>query len=235
MFTVRWKSARGQTVLGLLVIPLLCLASGAFGQVAPTCNVGSPTGLNSPFGCNDPYHVSYYGNANSGLPSAQVNIVNPGSLAGYSQHDAHPPVGDLCANVYVFVSDQQMTECCSCLITPNGNLQLSVDNDLTANPYTTDPPKAGDIKIVSSAAAGLSCTGTAGLPFAALPYTPAGTLLEWITHSRPTTASLVTVTETAFHPTFLIQQEQQKLVNQCYTIWTNGTGHGRCTCGATPK
>ena len=103
-------------------------------------------------GDNDAYYLGYYGGANMGLPAAEVTIVNPGSSGGYSYFDptAPGPYGDLCANIYVFTSDQQMVECCSCFVSPNGLRTLNVDVDLTANPLTNTPPHTGLIKIVSS-------------------------------------------------------------------------------------
>jgi hypothetical protein len=42
----------------------------------------------------------YYTNANtSGFPDARMPVVNPGSVSGFS------PAGDLCANIYVFISN----------------------------------------------------------------------------------------------------------------------------------
>jgi hypothetical protein len=232
MFKLRWKSTRAQMVWGLLAIPLtvVCLVSSAFGQAVSTTTPGA----------TDPFHAAYFGNANSPvIPDAQVNIVNPGSLAGYSKNDGHGPYGDLCANIYVFDSDQQLTECCSCEITPNGLLQLSVNNNLAADPYTGVPPVAGDIKIVSSYAnetAANACSttfGTIAYPTAALGYTPVGTLVAWITHSRPSLPTLTTVTETPFHRANLSGTESEKLVDDCYSVWSNGSGTGRCTCGSS--
>jgi hypothetical protein len=58
--------------------------------------------------------------------------------------------GTVCANIYVFAADQQLTQCCACPVTPNGLLTLSVRNDLTDNPLTGDFPERGVIKLLSS-------------------------------------------------------------------------------------
>src|SRR5260370_42613869 len=41
--------------------------------------------------------------------------------------------GGLCADIYVFDSHEEMNECCSCPVTNNGLLTLSVEDDLTNN------------------------------------------------------------------------------------------------------
>jgi hypothetical protein len=52
-----------------------------------------------------------------------------------------------------------MVECCSCRITPNGLLTLSVGNNLTNNPVTSVVPVDGTVKIVATnGSAGGACT-----------------------------------------------------------------------------
>ena len=67
------------------------------------------------------------------------------------------PVGDICANIYVFDANQEMVACCSCRVTPNGLLSLSVANGLTNNPVTSVVPVNGEVKIISTLA-GAKCT-----------------------------------------------------------------------------
>jgi len=61
-----------------------------------------------------------------------------------------PEPGTLCANLYVFASDQQLAECCACPITPDGLLTFSVRDDLTNNPLTGVTPEDGVIAILTS-------------------------------------------------------------------------------------
>jgi len=42
-------------------------------------------------------------------------------------------VGTLCAEIYVFDSEEEMGECCGCPVSPNGLDQISVGRDLLAN------------------------------------------------------------------------------------------------------
>jgi hypothetical protein len=64
--------------------------------------------------------------------------------------EAMTPPGALCAMIYVFTSDQQLSQCCGCPVTPNGLLTLSVTHDLTDNPLTGVFPERGVIKLVSA-------------------------------------------------------------------------------------
>jgi hypothetical protein len=125
------------------------------------------------------YNYGYYTNANTaGFPDARMSVINPGSKGGFS------PVGDLCANIYVFLPDTQMIECCSCKVSPNGLRTFSLNTDLTSNPFTSFTPHSGAIKIVSSAvlANGLCETSTVTpfqkvmFPVAGTNYTPASSL-----------------------------------------------------------
>jgi hypothetical protein len=237
------SASRAQVKLGFLsaILILTCLMSpAAFAQSAQFDRTGDI----------DAYYIGYFGNANvAGFPDSQVNIVNTGSTGGYSVLDFKTPVGDLCANIYVFKSDQEMVECCSCYTTPNGQIQLSTNVDLTSNPLqnsaTVPNPVAGVLKIVSSdPISSGTCTqsATAGgvtstLPVAATDYQPDGSLRTWNTHSRRTTATLFTVTEIPFRPARLDSRgsELSKLQAQCFFIWNSGSGKGRCTCGTEPN
>jgi hypothetical protein len=231
------------TLLAIAVV-LTCLASTGFAQ--STASEGR----------NDAYYLGYYGNANMGFPSAEVNIVNPGSTGGYSQFESPSgPYGDLCANIYVFTADQQLAECCSCFVSPNALRTLNIDVDLTSNPLTAARPRAGLIKIVSSDTQSdgtcvSSQTNPAGttytIPVAATTYYPEGSLRTWITHIRQTVAGaspLFTLSETEFRHADLGHHdygtesrddggsELYKIQRQCAFIALNGSGHGLCTCG----
>ena len=66
----------------------------------------------------DVFQVNYFRNANTrGAPDATVSIDNPG-----------PSGGSLCSMIYVFLPDQQMSECCGCLNSPDDLFTLSVNN-----------------------------------------------------------------------------------------------------------
>jgi len=248
MLTRRWNSAGTARILWTLLtiaVILTCLASTGFAQ--STASEHS----------KDAYYLGYYGNANMGFPAAEVNIVNPGSTGGYSQFESPSgPYGDLCANIYVFTSDQEMVECCSCFVSPNALRTLNIDVDLTSNPLTSARPHAGLIKIVSSdtqsdGTCTSSQTNPAGTTFtidlAATTYNPEGSLRTWVTHARSTVGGaspLFTLTETEFRHADLGREaygpesrddggtELYKIQRQCAFIALNGSGHGHCTCGS---
>ena len=254
MLTRRWNSAGTARILWtLLTIAVIftCLASTGFAQ--------STTSEHS----KDAYYLGYYGNANMGFSvEADLNIVNPGSTGGYSAAELVDGIdGDLCANIYVFKADQELAECCSCFLSPNGLRTLTLDGDLTSNPVqnTTVVPKphAGLIKIVSSDTSNTdngSCVTTTtngngtsyAIPKAATSFYPEGSLRSWITHVRPTltgASTLFTLTETEFRKADLGREsygaesrddggtELYKIQHQCANIALNGSGFGLCTCG----
>jgi hypothetical protein len=161
---------------------------------------------------SDVYSVDYFANANtSGAADATVRIVNPGTSGG-----------NLCADIYVFDTNEEMSECCSCTITPDGIIALSVDNDLTSNPLTGTILNNGVLKIVSAAPAG----GTCPLP---TKIAPQPSLRTWTTHIQNTS---FTLTENAAQAETLSLAEGKALQAQCSDIKGAGSGHGVCANSA---
>lgn len=142
------------------------------------------------------YGVTYFSNAHTaGAPDATLRIVNPGT-----QGSGFFGKGTLCANIYVFNYDEQPAECCSCRVTPNAELELSV-NALTQNPFSVGPiPKRGDIKVVSAFPNPLTnlcdATSTSLALAAGSPTTGSGEieygLDGWATHVQRLTAATLT-------------------------------------------
>jgi hypothetical protein len=141
-----------------------------------------------------------------------------GSGAGTKNGTAYPP-GNLCAMIYVFAPDQQMSECCGCGLTPNALLTLDGTN-LLSNPLTGAALPTGVIKIVSST----------GYP-ACNPSNPvpATGLSAWATHTQ----TLGITTETPFLNSTLSTGELKDLANTCAIITKEGSGAGVCTCPAS--
>ena len=82
------------------------------------------TGANNAMAQDGPdvYRLSYFSNANTtGAPNGLVHIGHPGTQGDQAGS------GDLCANIYVFTPDEQLNECCSCRLTPNALLVLSIN------------------------------------------------------------------------------------------------------------
>jgi hypothetical protein len=161
-------------------------------------------------GLTDLLKVNYFSNANTaGAADGTVRISNPGS-----------PTGELCAQVYVFDPFQEMSECCACLVTPDGLRTLSVNTDLTSNPLTGVTLTQGSVSIISG-------------------YTPNGvcsplnnyvspTIRAWGTHIQNGTFA---ITETEYSDRMLGSWNDNLLID-CYAIALDGSGHGTCTCGS---
>src|SRR5580658_1892251 len=112
----------------------------------------------------DVFKINYFSNNVAGAPDATVRIDNPGLT-----------YGNLCAMIYVFDADQQLTECCGCVETHNGLRTLSLHSDLTSNPLTGVVSRNGVIKIVSAAVNDSPCDPTSNV-------SPKANLRAWVTH-----------------------------------------------------
>ena len=157
--------------------------------------------------------VSYFSNAHtSGVADATVRLTNPG-LTG----------GNLCAEIYVFDQSQQLSECCGCLVSPDGLQTLSVNTDLTGNPLTGVQSTTGVVKIVpADAAVNPSCNPTA--------IAPKASLVAWSTNIQQQSASAFAMTETTFQLGPLGDDELAALQNQCSSSFSLGSGQGVCSC-----
>ena len=117
---------------------------------------------------SDIYKVDYFANANtSGAPDGTVRLDNPGTFTGVNPN--------VCAAIFVFDTAQEMSECCSCLLTPDGLRTLSVNVDLTSNPLTGVTLSSGVIKVVSTRPVG----GVCPLP---TKLGPIPAVRSWVTH-----------------------------------------------------
>jgi hypothetical protein len=160
----------------------------------------------------DTLKVDYFANANTaGATDATVRLTDPGTAVG----------GNLCAVIYVFDSTQEMSECCSCVLSPDGLRTVSVNGDLTSNPLTGVTLTTGAIKIVSTPTAGGVCALTRVL-------NPKAAIRSWATHIQN---GGFAVTETASQDAALSAAEVLRLQTECYGIQLDGSGNGICTCG----
>ena len=99
--------------------------------------------------------AEYSNNTNPNVADARIHLINVGTLGTPL---TEPAAGNVCANIYVFDTQQEMIACCSCLITPDGRASAAVGADLTSNSVTGIAPTNGVIKIVATAAQnGSSC------------------------------------------------------------------------------
>jgi hypothetical protein len=149
-------------------------------------------------------------------PDESLRIVNPGVQSTASV------LGDLCANIYVFDSAQELKECCSCPVTANGYTRLSVNTNLTANPGNGVAFNIGSVVVVPSVlSAATPCNPTSVSPIPSLDV--------WSTHVANKGGGFGLV-ETLAPSAPLSTGELSELQNVCGFIVANQSGAGICSC-----
>jgi hypothetical protein len=166
----------------------------------------------------------YSNNAGSGRTVNQsLRLIN----VGQQGTPVTSPVGDICANLYIFDNNQSMIACCSCRIAPNALASASIGAQLTSNPLTSFIPVAGTISIVPlTAGATVACSPIA--PFAS---SDAALIRGYGTHlevSGPATY----ITETEIPVSTLGPDEAAFLSNACLFVQYLGSGKGTCACSS---
>jgi hypothetical protein len=186
------------------ILGLLVLAPGALLAQGPT------------------YYVDHYINNPGPVPGGNdqvLRIINVGT----GGTPLTSPVGDICADIYVFDNNQEMISCCSCRLTPNELLTASVAFNLTNNPLTSVVPPAGVIKI--------GLTGGSTSP-CGVPLTASDTNLgvAFATHLH-VLGTAVALTETELLPSPLSATEEAAFLPQaCQFTQYLGSGKGTCSC-----
>jgi hypothetical protein len=169
------------------------------------------------------FDVGYFANANaSGAPAAQLRLTNDGGAAPVN--DPPPVAQNMCANIYVFDSAEEMQECCSCEITPDGYLDLSVNTNLLGNilDHGTKPTR-GFIAEVSTLVNIDGCTPIGGVS--------ALGIKGWLTHVQKTSATTFSLTETSLTDSSESGAEIfEDLLVTCEFVQSLGTGTGVCSC-----
>jgi hypothetical protein len=173
------------------------------------------------------YFTTYYSANQANAPDATLRIIND----GYGLAVASPA---LYASIYVFDDSEELTECCSCYVSPDGLLSESVKQNLTANPLRGTVNTRGVIKVIGSLryAGGLNFTNF-----------PSPGLHVWMTHIEGTKVTLspgngvvpgvsgpffVTETPAAISNLVFFGQEETLLENLCmYDFLLSGKG---CSC-----
>ena len=121
---------------------------------------------------NSVFFTTYYSANQANAPDATLRIINDGDA----------PTANLYANIFVFDDSEELTQCCSCLVTPDGLLSESVKLNLTANPLRNVVNTRGVIKVVSSETAYVAPSFTTESPFPGLRV--------WMTHIQGTKVTL---------------------------------------------
>jgi len=168
------------------------------------------------------YFTTYYSSNVASAPDDTLRIINDGAN------------GPLFASIYVFDDSEELTQCCSCAISPDGLLSESVKLNLTANPLRGIVNSRGVIKVIGSLNESDVTTG-----FAA--NTVRVGLRVWMTHIQgtkvtlspgnavvPVVASPYFVTETQAANSNLNVAEQTLLENLCR--YDNLLSGKPCTC-----
>ena len=156
-----------------------------------------------------PYFTTYYSNANTtGAPDETVRIINGGATGG-----------NLYADIYVFDDSEELQECCSCQVTPDGLLSESVNKNLTANPITGIKPTRGVIKVIASPNNDATAIGTLSTG-----------LTGWSTHVQKLSSGFL-LTEASMHPMSLSADEFSLLQSLC--LFDKRLSGQPCTC--TPE
>ena len=147
---------------------------------------------------NSVYFTTYFSKANTAaVPDQTLRAINDGTN------------GFLWAAIYVFDDSEELQECCSCDITPDGLLSERVNEDLTSRPITGIKPTRGVIKVVSS-----SVFGAAAPPGSSV-VVPTPGIRAWGTHVQKSGARY-DVTETLFADSNLAASELVLLQELCY-------------------
>ena len=179
----------------------------------------------------DAFIIRYAANLTAG--DSVIDITNTGangaSLTGPGFGGA---AGNICVNVYAFSPDEQLVSCCSCLITPNGLVSLSVNQDMVSNTLTGVRPNSIVVKLLNTGAAA-NFTGTNCTNSAALAGTPAfplagGVLAFGTTLHAGVAAGAFNLTETPFIRATLSPAELASITNRCTNIIGNGSTFGIC-------
>jgi hypothetical protein len=169
-----------------------------------------------------------------------IRLVNPnGSANPFLNGGIEQPV---CAMIYVFDDDEEMGECCGCLVTSAGLLTISVEHNLTSNWGLSGGPEGGEHQngaiaiVAASPNAGPSGCNPSNVP--GYTATTTNNLLGSITHNQivqsgatsdPSRISGITeiglFDDAGGDPTNLTY-----LQNQCGAITGNGSGGALCSC-----
>jgi len=163
----------------------------------------------------DSFQVRYATNLN--VSDSNVNLTNVGSAGGTD------PAGDICANLYIFSPGQQLSACCSCPLTPNHLVTLSVQKDVMKNLLTPALPMSITIAIAATTEVGGTCNASN-----VQPANLVSGLRAWGTTWHAIKGSGFAETETAFSPVILSTSELNKMNSYCGFIQTIASGYGIC-------
>ena len=126
--------------------------------------------------------------------------------------------------IYVFDSDQQMSECCGCLVFQDGLLSLSLKQNLLSNPLTGVASTAGTVVLVAAQQPGNGGCNASSI-------NPTGTVVAWATH-LPQSNGAMSSAEVPFSVSTLSPTLLSSFQAQCSFIQQLGSGQGVCGCAS---
>jgi hypothetical protein len=191
------------------ILPALAIAL----VIAAICGVASAQD-------DSPFNTTYFSNnTTEGAPAGTLRLSNDGASATFFGRGAPQT---LCANIYVFAGDQQIAECCSCPVTPNGLVEENINTNLLGNTLTRVVPNEGVIQIVATVDTGV-CDPTTASPVAR-------GLTAWTTHIENEVGGQFPVSVTQNSPSTLSSTELSNLELDCSFAQRFGSGFGICSC-----
>jgi hypothetical protein len=193
----------------------------------------------APLSSNDgPYQIRYASNIIIG--DSYIDISNDGASMTtttiLSGTNTLAVSGSICVNAYAFDAAEEILSCCSCPLTPNGLVSLSVVNDLLSNTLTgRATPNSIVIKLVATVPPGAG-VGSASAPCGTSASTVgvgnlAPGMVAWGTslHSNTSTVTpTYSLTETPFTVAAPNAFELARLSALCNFNQAQGTGFGIC-------
>jgi hypothetical protein len=191
-------------------------------MVAVAAHAQTPATLDAP------YQVKYFSNLAVG--DSVINITNTGSNGGVGlgSGTSASVAGSICVNVACYDPREEIVSCCSCPVTPNGLVSLSLKTDIISNPLTPATPTSVVCKLIATVPVAGSCVNSqllAGTPVLATGMAAWGTTLH---RNTSTTAITYDTTETAFTPAGLSASEQARFAYTCGVVANVGSGFGVC-------
>jgi hypothetical protein len=207
-----------------LVLATVALSAAAFAQLPVSSNDG-------------PFQIRYASNTTIG--DSFIDISNDGASMTTttiaSGQNTLAVSGSICVNVYAFNADEEILSCCSCPITPNGLVSLSVQNDLLNNTLTgRATPSSVVIKLVATLPGAGVATATNPCGTAASTVTLANLrpgMVAWGTTLHSNTSATTTeydLTETPFTVAVPNPAELVRLDSTCSIAQLQGSGYGIC-------
>lgn len=200
-----------------VVLAILVVATVAFAQVQ----------------LDSPYQVRYA--TNYSVVDSTINIINDGANGNvnpYGPSFGGTGNGSMCVNVYAFDPQEELLSCCSCIITPDQVVTLSVQA-IMANLLTPEKPTSVTIKLVgsnggSATFAPANCTNEAAQVGVTTGHTSAGGYVAFGTTAHAAGSGALQLTETPFIPAVLSASELTSLTTRCSSIIGNGSKYGQC-------